>query len=690
MRQSFPAAKHQHPFCPMNLSLVLLLAALLSGPGAFPGAQAAPRAADQPTHADLTRWKFESTKGHGADKGGDEGDAAVTSDRYDMLRYGLDLRIDPESLTLDGSVAMVFGSEVAGLQSFVCDLTTDLEITSISHVTGGNLVFTQAGDSVVVTLPVSLAVGEIDSLTIHYQGLPPEPSFNRGLMFRVYNLGGHIGPSVANMSQPAYAKYWWPCKDRPGDKALSSVNLTVPEPLVGVSNGKLMGTTTPEAGWITYHWREDYPIATYLISVAVADYVVLEDHCSTLAGSEIPIFNWVFPPDEEDAQVDFAPLCEMMDVCEGNFGPYPFQGEKYGHAEFLWSGAMEHQTVTSVGYGSLFGDGSHDWLVVHELGHQWFGDSLTPDTWADIWLNEGFATYSEALWYEHLDGPEAYLADLMNGRSLGSWALQGPVYDPVPVFPGRVIYDKGAWILHTLRGRMGDALFFPMLEEWAQAGGRPLATVTTEAFITLAGTWAGEDLGPFFWPYLTSTDIPRVAMNFNVSEGDAGPLTLVEINLQQVQNTLFDNIFPVVVTTVDGTFVSRVRLNQATASALIQAPAEVLEVQLDPDYWVLWESVAAQNPAQGLIAAYPNPSVDGYVYLRYKLNDPAGIVLRVYDALGREVYSRNLGQVLPQAEFNEVVWAEKDSQGRDVASGVYWAALEIGSSRSVRKITVLR
>jgi aminopeptidase N len=652
-------------------------------------ASAQPSSRVEPTHEDLARWRFETTKLSSVEKGGNEGDAAVTSDKYDVHSYGLDLRIDPVAKSIVGAVQMVFSSREAGLQSVVMDLTVGLEVQSISHLTGP-LPFTHAGDSLVVTLPGSLALDQLDSLTVNYRGQPQEPTFNRGLIYRIYSLGDHIGDSIASMSQPAFAKYWWPCKDKPGDKALSAVSITVPDTLVGVSNGNLQGTSSPEAGWLTYHWREDYPIAPYLISVAIADYVRLDDHCSTAAGSEIPINHWVFPPDEDDALIDFAPMCEMMEVCEGHFGPYPFQGEKYGHAEFLWSGAMEHQTVTSIGYSSILGDGSRDWLVVHELGHQWFGDSLTPDTWADIWLNEGFATYAEALWIEHLYGLEAYQASLLNSRSPGTWEVQGPVYDPMPVFPGRVIYDKGAWILHMLRGRMGDETFFPMLQEWAQGGARPLATVITEEFIAHAGQWAGQDLGPFLWPYLESTINPRVAMSYTVAEGAAGPGTQVEISLQQVQSRLFDNIFPVRVFTDAGYQDFQISLSEESATATFQMPYPVVDVELDPDTWVLWDPVAMSGPAEGLIAAYPNPSSDDYVQFRYRMSDAAVVTLSIYDARGRLVQALDLGRVSPQADFNEVVWDEQDSEGRPVGSGVYWAEMKIGGSRSVWKFSVIR
>jgi aminopeptidase N len=664
----------------------------------------------QDIHGPMTRYDFEHrnpdnfakvvghpddwAKGLSPDKDGALGDAAATSDRYDVLRYELDLRIDPELRSINGSVKMVF-SAVVPFQEFVFDLTEQLFIDNISH-SSGDLFFTHDVDSVSVTLDAAMTVGQTDSLTIHYRGYPQEPTFRRGLMFLLHDSAPNDdpedgGPIVASMSEPAYAQHWWPCKDRPDDKALSQVSLTVPDHLIGVSNGNLMAETAADAGWKTYLWQENYPIATYLISVAISNYVYLESPCVTPGGTDVPLKNWVFRPDSTAAVVEFAPLCEMMGFCEDFFGPYPFQGEKYGHAEFIWFGAMEHQTVTSIGSSSIAGDGSNDWLIVHELGHQWFGDSLTPHNWADIWLNEGFATYAESLWREHLGGMDAYHQDLADGREEAFWEQQGPVYDPVPVFPGKVIYDKGAWILHMLRGRMGDASFFAMLEDWANGGGRPGATVTTEQFIAHAESYYGSDLGGFFDPYLNSTTLPQMGYEFEITDGPNGTNTHLELVLKQYQTPFFDNIFPVAISHSSGTTTVNMHITefQATLSYDLLA-GEITGVAIDPEHWVLWQPVGGTSTQAGLTDIYPNPSQGAYVYLRYRLDDNSSVILRVYNAMGAEVSYRDYGRKDPEGTYNEIVWDVKDNSGVRVPSGVYWAALEINGQRSVRKFSVIR
>lgn len=639
----------------------------------------------------LTREDFLAAKVVAADKNGALGDAAALSSRYDVLSYDLDLRVDPGATHLSGAVLMRFSSLLAGLDEIVLDFTsTDLIVSRVGHG-GQDLAFSQMeGDSLVVTLPAGLAVGQEDSLLIEYAGQPVEPTWARGLVFRNYSNDGWSGPSVASQSQVAYAKYWWPCKDRPYDKALTSMRVTVPDTLVAVSNGSLVENSIVEPGWRRMHWVEAYPMPTYLVSVAISQYAHFSEDCTTSGGTEVPLMHWVFPPDLEDAQVEFADLCEMMDVCEGHFGPYPFQGEKYGHAEYLWSGAMEHTTVTSIGNGSLVGDGSRDWLVVHELGHQWFGDSLTPHFWADVWLNEGFATYTEALWREYEDGPEAYLDYLREWRNESSWEVQGPVYDPVPVFPGRVIYDKGSWILHMLRQRMGDTAFFGLLDDWANGGDRPGGTVTTQEFLAVAESWAGEDLDGFLWPYLEETTSPRISFTYSLAEGDAGPDTELTVFLRQTQDRLFANRFPVAVDIGGARSFVSVDLDGRVAREVIQLSAAPDTVLLDPESSVLWQAAGSPaNIAAGLFAAYPNPAREGYVTLRYRLAEASEVIFRVFDARGREILSRDISEFPVQPDFNEYGWDLRDRDGIRVPAGVYWATLETQGNRSVVKVTIL-
>ncbi len=624
----------------------------------------------------------------------EHGDAVVTSDRYDVRRYDLDLRISPEDTTVAGVVTMIFTSKVAGLASCVLDFANrGLDVDGVSDGSGARP-FVHQGDSLSVSLRAPLAAGDVDSLRIAYSGRPGSPAADRGLFWREHfhwipseeqTVDG--GRAIANMSEPSYARYWWPCKDRPDDKADTvRVAVTVPDTLEVASNGRRMGVTPAEPGWRTTTWLSTYPIATYLVSVAVSNYAYWEDACTTALTTDLPLVSYVFQQHLANSHVEFAPLCDMIDACESWFGAYPFAREKYGHAEFVWGGAMEHQTCTSLGAAYLNGSGESnaEGVIVHELGHQWFGDSLTPDTWADIWLNEGFATYAEALWASRQDPASGY-QDYMSGiRDFYDWVGDSQVYDPVPVFPGWVIYRKGAWILHMVRGRLGDDAFFAMLEDWATGGGRPYHTVTTEEFIDHASSYAGEDLHGFFDPYLKTTALPQVRLATTIADGPRGAQTRLHVELQQVQMPLFDNVYPIRVATAAGDTTLRVRLAAASAATVVDVAAAVQTVTLDPEHWVLWQSTRSGLP---LLAVHPNPSAAD-VTITYRTAQAQDVTLNVYDVRGRLVRSLNRGIMAPGE--HQDTWDGYDDTSRRVASGVYWITVEIDGRRQVGRVTIVR
>ncbi len=652
-------------------------------------------------HGDVTRLDWEGKRGSAAGdlgKGPEEGDFAPGSERYDLLRSTLDLRLDTADASLAGSVKHVFASRDDTLRTVVLDFAAEhgLTVASVTGTAGVALPYSHAGDVLLVRLPATLARSVVDSLTVAYGGVPSAPAAQRGLWLQTHGTGAQEAPVFATMSQPAYAKYWWPCKDRPDDKINRlTIRATVRTPLLAAAPGLLQGQWEPEPGWTTFEWVHTYPIASYLVSVAVSNYVLWEENCRTPLGTDMPLQHFVYPQLEADTRVDFGRTCEMIEACEQWFGIYPFGREKYGHALFSWGGAMEHQTCTSFGRTFITGRGFAWHIVVHELAHQWFGNSLTPLTWSDIWLNEGLATYSEALWFEYLDGGEAYHDYMDRARDAEDWAGQGPVYDPVPVFPGRVIYDKGAWIVHMLRGRLDDdASFFALLREWAQGGGRPYGHVTTAEFIALCSQYAGQPLDDFFMPYLTTDRVPQLRWRHDVLAGGAAPDT-IRVTLRQIQPVVFDNVYPLQISLDGGETISaRVRLDAATATHDVVLPAgkTVQQVDLDPARWVLWRRAAVPVEEIGIAKVYPNPAPVGeqLVTIAYRLQATSTVAVEVYDAMGRRVFARALGRVTAAPDVNVFSWDGRTAQGVRAAAGVYWAAVTVDGRRTVRKFTVLR
>jgi len=620
---------------------------------------------------------------------------SVRTADYDVQRYTLSVTLDPAETEYTGEVAVRFASTIQDLTAFVLDVV-DLEVLSVSGDAGA-LVFSQGGDSLLVTLPLT-KIGAEQTVTVTYRG-ELQVSNSHGLGSFTFNdpdpESEDTFVSIATFSEPQYSRTWWPCKDRPDDKAPATISITVPDGLTAVSNGVLDASIDNGDGTYTYVWVEEHPIAPYLVSVAVGEYDHFGETCVTSANS-VAIDHWVYPPHRDMAEIAYANVCDMMEFMEGIAGPYPFADEKYGHAEYMNtnSGAMEHQTITSYGSALMRDDNAKDWIVVHELAHQWFGDSLSPATWSEIWLNEGFATYSEALWREHLYGMEGvvdhggYFWAMGNMRWGNDWIGQTTVYDPFPVLD-RVVYDKGAWVLHMLRGRMGDVSFFTLLNQWATLGGRPYSIVETEAFIALASSLAGEDLNGFFTPWLHEATVPHLEMDFSV-DGGVGVGTELDVRLIDRSGVVFDNIYPLKVTTTDGEHWRSIHLIGESVITDYTFASPVLDVELDPLNWVAWRLAEVGSAPLRILRTTPNPSFDGVLSIVYMLESDVALTLEVYDVRGHRLFARDLGLTLGAVDEKEILWHGRDDEGRAVPSGVYWVRLVGGPQSSVLKFSIVR
>ena len=502
----------------------------------------------------------------------------------DVQHYTLALTVTPSTKRVDGSVRIQAQVLAASLPTLTIDLYDNMAITSILHA-GSPLAYTRGGNQVQITLDHTYAAGETIDITIAYGGSPQAVNFG-GYAFSFKTHGATAAPIDSSLSEDVFAPAWWPCIDRPDDKAIADMDVTVPGTLVAVSNGKQTGITFNADGSRTYHWRSAYPISNYLVSLAISNYTTWTDFYTPVTGGPVmPVQHWVYPELETAAREDLNVTVPMLTFYSSLFGEYPFVAEKYGHALFPFPGGMEHQTCTSYGAGLIQGDHHYDFVVAHEMAHQWFGDAVGPAEWPEIWLNEGFATYSEALWQEHLGGPDAYHLYM---SSLDSRPFTCPVYDPLPECSDlfdHTVYDKGAWVLHMLRHVIGDTAFFQGLRDYYS--GYRYASATTPILRGVMEGESGQSLQAFFDRWVFQMGEPSYRFGWLAAPTPAGWVTHLRIDQLQA-SAPFDMPVDVRVDWPGGTETFVVRDSAAGQDiALPPVPAAPNMVTFDPDEWIL-------------------------------------------------------------------------------------------------------
>jgi aminopeptidase N len=435
----------------------------------------------------------------------------------DLLHYDLDVRVDPERKFITGRNSIRFRM-LKDDTRIQLELYANLNIDRILHGTR-ELKYTRELNTVYVDFPETLRAGRTYTVDFHYSGEPLELGRFDALAFKKDPAGGHW---INTANEGVGSSVWWPSKDQWRDEPEGmDIRVAVPNPLVNVSNGRFIGKTDLGDGYSKWHYRVHYPINSYNVSLNIANYV----HFGETMG-DLTLDYYVLPANLEKAKKQFAQVKPMMEAFQKYFGEYPFKKDGYKLIEVPYSG-MEHQSAVT--YGNRFANGylERDWtgvgvslkfdfIIIHETAHEWFGNAVSAAEQSDMWIHEGWATYLECLYVEHMFGYDdalkytnGYKTKIANKEPI--IVQRGLARDP-----NQDQYFKGALFLHTLRNVVGDLKWFKLIRSVYDEF--KYRNIMTEDIVAFVNQQLGQDLTPIFDQYLRRTALPVLELTFNEAE----------------------------------------------------------------------------------------------------------------------------------------------------------------------------
>ncbi|MCF2505069.1 T9SS type A sorting domain-containing protein [Dyadobacter sp. CY107] len=459
---------------------------------------------------------------------GDLNARTAASQNFNVTYYRCEWDVDPAIRYIKGKVTTHFVMTASG-NSLVLDLANE---HTVSSVTRNNvaLSFVHSNNLLTVSFQSPLASGVKDSISVTYEGVPPT-AFGP---FATATHGPNQDPTMWTVSEPYGARDWWPCKNGLDDKADSiDVYLKHPAKYKGASNGILQSETVVANSKVVTHWKHRYPIASYLVCLAVSNYNVLNNSV-VIGGTTIPMQTYCYPENQAVFAAGAQNAMNAMVQFSNLLGDYPFKNEKYGHVQFAFGGGMEHQTCS-------FMVNMSENLIAHELAHQWFGDKITCGNWEDIWLNEGFATHMASIYIENKTPANAAVyrnaqINAVTAQPDGSVWVDN-VNDPNRIFNQRLSYYKGSHLLYMLRWILSDAVFFTAIKNYLQDPALAYGFATTAQLKSHLEAASGKDLTYFFNQWFTGQGYPSYKVEW-FTENDQ-----VQVKLDQTTSHASVNFF---------------------------------------------------------------------------------------------------------------------------------------------------
>lgn len=562
-------------------------------------------------------------------------DESANGLNYDWKYAQCYWEIDPWNKYIKGTVIHTI-ELLSTTDSVTFDLNSSLTVNAV-RVDGvaANAEFID-NLSLWVQLPSMEAAGAEIEIEINYEGEPipnDVPSF-----FQSFH--GLSIPEIYTLSEPYGSRDWWPCKHTLIDKLDSVfIEITVPDGNKAGTNGELRYVNDNTDGTLSYGWHHGFPIPAYLVSIAVTNYEEFSQYVD-LGEEEVHILTYVYPEQIEDAKTRSEVTPDLMLLFSELFGMYPYTEEKYGHAQTTIGGGMEHATMSTMGNFSFN-------LIAHELAHQWFGDKLTCGSWADIWLNEGFATYATGMSKEFLGEPSDWEDWKSININRAMTEPDGSVYvdDTLTrsrVFDGRLSYRKGALVLHMLRWKVGDELFFEGLRQYVANPAYAFGYVKTPDFQESMETTTGQDLSEFFQDWVYGQGYPSYELLWwPVSEGIA-----VQVNQETSHPSVsfFEMPIQILVNQEGGDTLLTLHNEFNGQVFILNTGPRVLGMSFDPNLWLMAKGTVRYNANNEYpdIAIVPNPATDD-VWVSILSQSFNAEKLEIIDSHGRVVDTSSSG-----------------------------------------------
>jgi aminopeptidase N len=560
-------------------------------------------------------------------------------EKYDVVFHDLNLNVERTSTYIAGSVKTIAKSKISALDTFMFQLHANLIVDSVFGHKNQKLSVIRQGDVTLVLLDSVYSFNQFIQVQIFYHGTPPS-----GASAAIGNgFSNKASPTYSNqitwsLSQPYSAYEWWPCKQSLQDK-IDSVFIAVTTDTsnkVG-SNGLLKSITPMGNGKHQFKWETRYKMDYYLVAITVGQYLEYLQYAKPKQlNDSILIQHYIYnnPLAYSNNATSINATKSMVELFSDLFGLYPFYKEKYGHMMAPFSGGMEHQTMTSMG---IFNFG----IVAHELAHQWFGDNVTCATWKDIWLNEGFATYSEYIAAKYLTSASNSTAVLTTMHNSAK-RIDGSVFfedttNVARIFSSEITYNKGGSAVRVLHYLLGDSLFFKVCKTYQIQFAN--GNASTNDLRLLVNSLSGKNYDYFFNQWIYGLGFPNYALKWTQT-GNQLFIRIDQSNLKSANN-LFQLLLPIVIKTANGDTTIYLQQGEAKTNYQISFSTPIISIALDPENWILKSSTVTKDPSIGneetpfsddKITVYPNPTI-GNVMVNTNKNEQ--VSLSVYDMQGK-------------------------------------------------------